>query len=182
MITNHLPSWWFQPIWKLDHFPRVRGENKKIFETTTQIKIQSQIYKRTCSELESPVLKLKTTTFGNKREVDFGHYILVINRMILQVAIDPFTNRSQSDLEDSLLESPADQRRSPGRHMDVPVVPGVAFWVIGYVFFLGVDGWKLLVVARIGTYCNQDMYLKSASLYLHMWPHLVSVTVASEGI
>ena len=27
------PSWWFQPIWKilvkLDHFPRVRGENKK---------------------------------------------------------------------------------------------------------------------------------------------------------
>ncbi len=31
-------GWWFQPIWKilvqLDHFPR--GENKKIFETTTQ--------------------------------------------------------------------------------------------------------------------------------------------------
>ena len=27
------PSWWFQPIWKilvkLDHFPKVRGENKK---------------------------------------------------------------------------------------------------------------------------------------------------------
>ena len=32
--------WWLnQPIWKiwvkLDHFPRVRGENKRIFETTT---------------------------------------------------------------------------------------------------------------------------------------------------
>ena len=66
--------------------------------------------------------------------------------MILQVAIHPFTNRSQSDLEDSLLESPADQRRSPGHHMDVPVVPAVAFWVVGYVF-RGVDGWKLLVAS-----------------------------------
>ncbi len=38
-------SWWFQPIWKtlvkLDHFPRFRGENKKIFETTTQFYIKS---------------------------------------------------------------------------------------------------------------------------------------------
>ena len=37
-----ISSWWFQPnlknmIVKLDHFPKVRGENKKIFETTTQI-------------------------------------------------------------------------------------------------------------------------------------------------
>ena len=31
-----ITSWWFQPIWKifvkLDHFPRVRDEKKKIFE------------------------------------------------------------------------------------------------------------------------------------------------------
>ena len=30
------PSWWFQPIWKIsikmDHFPKDRGDNKKIFE------------------------------------------------------------------------------------------------------------------------------------------------------
>ena len=36
-----MSTWWFQPIWKilvkLDHFPRDRGENKKLFETTSQM-------------------------------------------------------------------------------------------------------------------------------------------------
>ena len=36
-----ISSWWFQPtrkIWiKLDHFPKFRDENEKIFETTIQL-------------------------------------------------------------------------------------------------------------------------------------------------
>ena len=40
MLTKTKTSWWLnQPIWKilvkLEHFPKVRDENKKIFETTT---------------------------------------------------------------------------------------------------------------------------------------------------
>ena len=42
-----MTSWWFQPIWKIldilvkmGIFPNFRGENNKIFETTTKINIQ----------------------------------------------------------------------------------------------------------------------------------------------
>ena len=40
-------SWWFQPLWKilvklikLDHFPKVRGENKNFWKTITQKTVQ----------------------------------------------------------------------------------------------------------------------------------------------
>ena len=44
---NRSGEMWFQPIWKilvkLDHFPRDRGENNKIFETTTQEILKLQL-------------------------------------------------------------------------------------------------------------------------------------------
>ena len=42
-IQTKKSSWWFQPPWKIlvkmGIFPKVRGENEKIFETTTPIPI-----------------------------------------------------------------------------------------------------------------------------------------------
>ena len=42
-LKVNITGWWFQPIWKIvvkmNHFPKVRGENKQIFEITTTQRI-----------------------------------------------------------------------------------------------------------------------------------------------
>ena len=58
LLTRSLLVGGFQPIWKIklvksDHFPRLGGENKQIFETTTQSRNRSQ------GEKKNEVVSLK---------------------------------------------------------------------------------------------------------------------------